>query len=182
MKITSRSFVSMGLLFGVALGACVTVNIYFPAEKVESVAGEIVRDIRGEGSSETQEPSGKDSSSLWNSVLFAFTPSSAWAQDVTDVSNATIRALKDRMKARFAEMMPYYRKGALTEGADGYVAVGSEAGLSLKEKRDVRAMMDAENQDRRQLYQEVAKALDIDPGDIGRVAEIFAGEWRKSVR
>ena len=31
-----------------AIGACVTINIYFPAEKVESVAGEIVQDIRGE--------------------------------------------------------------------------------------------------------------------------------------
>ena len=28
--------------------ACVTVNIYFPAEQVESIAGEIVNDIRGE--------------------------------------------------------------------------------------------------------------------------------------
>ena len=29
------------------IGAGVTINIYFPAEKVESVAGEIVDDIRG---------------------------------------------------------------------------------------------------------------------------------------
>ena len=30
-----------------ALFACVTINIYFPAEKVKSVAGDIVDDIRG---------------------------------------------------------------------------------------------------------------------------------------
>ncbi|UCH19598.1 MAG: hypothetical protein JSU83_13535 [Deltaproteobacteria bacterium] len=35
-------FFSILLIF-----ACVTINIYFPAEKVESVAGEIVEDIRG---------------------------------------------------------------------------------------------------------------------------------------
>ena len=27
--------------------ACVTINIYFPAEQVESVAGDIVNEIRG---------------------------------------------------------------------------------------------------------------------------------------
>ena len=31
----------------ITLFACVTINIYFPAEKVESVAGDIVNDIRG---------------------------------------------------------------------------------------------------------------------------------------
>ena len=28
--------------------ACVTINIYFPAEKVEAVAGEIVNEVRGQ--------------------------------------------------------------------------------------------------------------------------------------
>ncbi len=182
MELKSRRFLPVMVLFGLALGACVTINIYFPAEKVEAVAGEIVRDIRGDGSGETEKPSGKDQSSLWKRTLFAFTPASAWAQDATEVSNATIRALKERMKARFAEMRPYYRKGALVEGADGYVSVASEDGLSLKEKRDLRALADAENQDRRQLYREVAAAMNIDPGSVGRVAEIFAVEWQKSVR
>ena len=37
--------------------ACVTINIYFPAEKVESVAGEIVDEIRGQnGEAEEQAP------------------------------------------------------------------------------------------------------------------------------
>ena len=38
-----------------ALAACVTINIYFPAEKVESVAGEIVNDIRGDESNENKD-------------------------------------------------------------------------------------------------------------------------------
>ena len=45
-----RLYQSMGLfLVGIILSvfACVTINIYFPAEKVESVAGEIVDEIRG---------------------------------------------------------------------------------------------------------------------------------------
>jgi hypothetical protein len=180
MKFTPKRLVPATLLSCLVLGACVTINIYFPAEKVEAVAGEIVRDIRG--NDEAGKPSGKGRSSLWKNMFFAFSPASAWAEEVTEVSNATIRALKENMRARFPEMKPYYRSGVLTEGDDGYVKVSSLEGLNLREKRDVKALADAENKDRLQLYREVAKALKIDEGNIGRVAGIFAVEWRKSVR
>jgi uncharacterized protein YdbL (DUF1318 family) len=62
------------------------------------------------------------------------------------------------------------------------VKVASLEGLGLKDKRDVKALADAENKDRRQLYQEVARALEIDKSNMSRVAEIFAVEWQKSVR
>jgi len=168
------------LCFCLFLGACVTINIYFPAEKVEAVAGEIVDDIRG--NEKIEKPSEKGQSFLWKRIFPAFSPTSVWAEDVTEVSNATIRSLKAKMKARFVEMKPYYRTGALVEGNDGYVKVASSEGLGLKEKRDIKALADAENQDRRQLYQEVARALEIDKSKISRVAEIFAVEWQKSVR
>ena len=68
------------------------------------------------------------------------------------------------------------------EGNDGYVGIEKTDGLNLKQKRDVKALVDAENNDRRQLYQEVAKAMNIDPSQINQIAEIFAKEWQKSVR
>jgi hypothetical protein len=158
--------------------ACVTINIYFPAEKVESVAGEIVNEIRGQGG---EGKSLKDNkTSLLGRTLLALSPPLAWAEDVTTVSNPTIRALKEKMKSRFAQMRPYYQKGLLSEGGNGYVSVGSVQGLGLKEKRDLQNLVDAENNDRGTLYGEVAKALKIDPGQVGRIAEIFAKEWQKS--
>ncbi len=42
-----RPFYILLTVFLVFVFACVTVNIYFPAEKVESVAGDIVKDVRG---------------------------------------------------------------------------------------------------------------------------------------
>jgi len=54
--------------------------------------------------------------------------------------------------------------------------------LGLKEKRDLNNLVTAENNDRKTLYEEVAKALKIDPGQIGKVAEIFAKEWQRSVK
>jgi len=164
----------------IALFACVTINIYFPAEKVESVAGDIVNDIRGKHPEQKDGQSENHKGFSFN-VRFALSPASAWAQDVTSVSNPTIRALKQKMKARFQALKPYYSKGALKEGDNGYLSADT-GGLNLKEKRDLSGLVDAENSDRKTLYAEVAKALKIDPSQISRIAGIFAKEWQKPVR
>ncbi len=169
-------------VFMVSLFACVTINVYFPAEKVESVAGDIVDEIRG------RNPSGNDDNSRyfddirWK-IRKALSPSVAYAAEVTTVSNPTIRALKAKMKVRFRQLGPYYQKGGvLSEGGKGYLSVAGTAGLSLQQKRDVKSLVDAENRDRKTLYTEVAKALKIESGQISRIAKIFAKEWRKPVR
>ena len=173
-------YVVVGLIFG----ACVTINIYFPAEKVESVAGEIVRDIRTpEGEKPEMKPPGDKQGYLPGTfrLAFSFFPSKAWAQEnVTEVSNATIRALKSKMKSRYQQLKPFFRQGALSEGSNGYLDIADTSKLGLKEKRDLRALVDAENQDRKQLYNEVAKALKIDSAQVDRVAQIFATEWKKT--
>jgi uncharacterized protein YdbL (DUF1318 family) len=165
----------------IALFACVTINIYFPAEKVESVAGDIVNDIRGKKPDQKGGQSKNDGAFL-PEIRISLSLSSAWAQDVITVSNPTIRALKEKMKTRFQGLKPYYQKGALKEGGNGYLSVANTGGLNLKEKRDLNGLVDAENSDRRTLYIEVAKALKIDPSQIDRIAGIFAKEWQKPVR
>lgn len=183
MKRAVQLFWMSGSIFALSLFACVTINIYFPAEKVESVAGEIVNDIRGPKPGEKKEPQSKNlKNSLFNAMRKSFSPSISWAEDATTVSNPTIRALNDAMKARFAQMKPYFQKGIIKEGNDGFVAFGDTGGMELKEKRDLNNLVTAENNDRKTLYSEVAKALKIDPGQTGKVAEIFAKEWQKSIR
>ena len=165
----------------ITLLACVTINIYFPAEKVESVAGDIVNDIRGKKPDQKGNQSKNDGAFL-PEIRIAFSLSRAWAEDVTTVSNPTIRALNEKMKARFQVLKSYYQKGALKEGDNGYLSVADTGGLNLKEKRDLNGLVDAENSNRLTLYSEVAKALNIDRGQIDRIAEIFAKEWQKPVR
>ena len=172
----------MAMVFAmIALFACVTINIYFPAEKVESVAGDIVNDIRGKKPDQKGGQSKNDGAFL-PEIRMTLSLSSAWAEDVITVSNPTIRALKEKMKARFQALKPYYQKNALKEGDNGYLSVADTGGLNLKEKRDLNGLVDAENSDRRTLYSEVAKALKIDPGQVDRIAGIFAKEWQKPVR
>jgi hypothetical protein len=179
MRQNRQSFLIGFLCIVVSIFACVTVNIYFPAEKVESVAGEIVDDIRGAEVKGQEGSNQKKDTSFLRIPLSAMTCSLVWAEEITTVSNATIRGLKDKMKARYAELKPYYGKGMLKEGDNGYVSLGKVEGLGLKETRDLKSLVDAENKDRERLYLEVAKALEIDPSQVNRVAEIFAKEWQK---
>lgn len=169
-------FFSILLIF-----ACVTINIYFPAEKVESVAGEIVEEIRGPNPEKNEESEKKEESALYRHNLYAAFVKVAWAKDVTTVSNPTIRTLKQRMKSRFALLKPYFQKGVLKEADTGYVSVGDTGEMSLKEKRNLNNLVDAENKDRKTLYQEVTAALNIDPAQTDKVAAIFAKEWQKSL-
>jgi len=163
------------------LFACVTINIYFPAEKVKSAAEDIVNDIRGTKPIQ-EESRSSNLQGIVHKIRIAFSPAIAWADEETTVSNPTIRALREKMKARFQELTPYYQKGALKDEDDGYLSVADAGGLNLKEKRDLNSLVDAENSDRRTLYAEVAKALKIEPGQIEKIAEIFAKEWQKPVR
>lgn len=180
MKFRNPLWVAIpGSLF--ILFACVTINIYFPAEKVESVAGEIVDEIRGQPGGEKEKSPGDPKDSFLRRIRLALSPTTAWAQEAVEVSNPTIRALKDRMKGRYAQMKPYYQNGMLKEDGNGYVSLGATGGLGLKERRDLNALVEAENKDRKRLYEEVAKALNIDPSQINKIEKIFAKEWQKSV-
>jgi len=175
-KIAYISLFSM-LFFVVA---CVTINIYFPAEKVGTVAKDIVDEVRGQKNS--PKDADEDKTSFLENVIFYASSSVAFADDETSVSNPTIRALKEKLKQRFPRMKPYYQIGLLKEQDDGYVSLVSTKGLNLKQKRDLKNMVKAENRDRHDLYLAVAKALNISPSEVNRVAEIFAGQWKKSVR
>ncbi|WP_029898332.1 DUF1318 domain-containing protein [Desulfohalovibrio reitneri] len=163
---------ALALLFA---AACVTVNIYFPAAKVEKTADEIVSDVYGQ---ERAQPEGEQESSLAVMLASLFTVAEAHAQEATSVSNAAIRGLKDELRQNNKKLQPYFRQGAVGIGNDGMLHLRDTSGLSLKDKATVRQLVQRDNQTRRQLYKEVSRALNIDPSQEGKVADIFADKWR----
>lgn len=181
MRSSNRIFRVVFFFAILLIGACVTINIYFPAEKVESVAGEIVEDIRGPQPEKSPVPEKKQQGYLRDRSIFAFLVSTAWAEEITTVSNPAIRELKNRMKNRYPQLKPWFASGVLKEGGDGYVVIAQTDSLSVRDKGTVRNLLGAENNDRKSLYLEVAKALNIDTSQVDRVAGIFAKEWQKSV-
>ncbi|MDW7711995.1 MAG: DUF1318 domain-containing protein [Deferrisomatales bacterium] len=158
------------------LAACVTVNIYFPAAKVEEAAKQIVEEVyqeKGERPQTFRDPS--PGTGGWPAWLG---PREAHAQEAATVSNAAIRALKDQIAQRHGQLAPHYAQGQIGIDREGYLQVRDTAGLGLSEVASLKRLVEADNTARRQLYAEVARALNIEPQQVGQIQEIFAREWR----
>lgn len=167
------------------IAGCITVNIYFPAAKVEKTAEKIVDEVYREKQEPPQQEQKDKPSSSNERGLFAGLvrlarpgPGAAIAEEATTVSNAAIRALKDQIAQRHQELLPYYQQGQVGITKDGFLEVRSTGGLGLPQVAALKRLADADNAARRQLYEEVAKALNLKPEQVQQVRQIFAKQWR----
>lgn len=151
--------------------ACVTVNIYFPAAEVKQVAEDIAKGVRGQ--QPVQDFEKAPTSWLQPEGL-------AFAGNELTVSNATIRQLKVRMKSRYPALALFLRGGHVGEAANGLLVIKGQAGLGLKQKAELKRLVNAENNDRIALYKAVAQSLNIPGSQLLRVQKIFAREWQKT--
>ena len=157
--------------------ACVTVNVYFPAKEVEKKAGDIVDDIRKSEPPPPAAPAGPQSS-INHLYDLVFHNRLAYAQKTDEITYPTIQSIKQRIRERFPRLVPFFQKGAIGEGRMGYIEMLEGKGLTPSEKNDMKSLMDAENRDRRALYLEVAKSMNISSDQIGKVQRIFAQKWQ----
>ena len=81
------------------------------------------------------------------------------------------------MKDRFDQLGPSLDAGQVGIDANGYLALRSTDGLGLKQRAEIKRLVDAENQDRKRLYQEIAKANGL-PDKAGEIEAIFSESWR----
>ncbi len=176
LKIVSAS------LFLLFLLSCLTINIYFPEAEVQKDAEEIVGEIRKKA-----EEKKKDKDSLMIEMEQAmsggggsFSPvSSLYAQEATEVSTPKLRALKQSIIDRYAKLKPFRDEGNVGEGNDGFVKIRDESGLNLKDKAMLRNLVNDENNDRKNMYAEYARAKEIDASQIPKIQKIFAEQWIK---
>jgi uncharacterized protein YdbL (DUF1318 family) len=186
MRLKPLKFASIGLSF-LFLFSCLTINIYFPEAEVQKTADEIVKEIRKSEEEKKEEKKNVSDAGEAQEILFdrgnsfSLIPA-AYAQKEVEVSTPKIRALKQSLKERFPKLRPFFDKGNIGETNDGFIRIRDESGLNLKEKALLRNLEKDENSDRKNLYSEVAGALDVDPSQIGRVHKIFAERWIKDAR
>ena len=170
------------------IAGCVTVNIYFPAAKVEKTAEKIVDEVYQE-KKETPPPVQPEEKEKPRSLneggspgrlasLEWLGPAPAHAEEATTVSNAAIRALKEQIGKRHQELLPYYQQGQAGINKDGYLEVRGTGGLALPQVAALKRLVEADNAARRQLYDEVAKALGLKSAQVPQVRQIFAKQWR----
>ena len=183
MKLKSLKFVSASVLLLFCF-SCLTINIYFPEAEVQRAAEEIVDEIRKEAEEKEKKDKGKDV--LMTEIdpmmgsggeSFSLVPSLYAQEEATEVKTPKIRALQESMIERFPKLKPFFDKGNIGEGNDGYIKIRNETGLNLKEKSTLRSLEKDENNDRKNLYTEVAKAMDIESSQIEKIQGIFAQKW-----
>ncbi len=167
------------------LTACVTVNIYFPAAKVEKTAEKIVDEVYQEKKEsppqeQKEKPRSMNDGGMFGVItrLARLGAAPAHAEDATTVSNAGIRALKEQIGQRHKELLPYYQQGQAGITKDGFLEVRGTSGLGLPQVAALKRLVDADNAARRQLYEEVGKALNLQPEQVSQVRQIFAKQWR----
>jgi uncharacterized protein len=161
-----------------ALSACVTINVYFPAAAAEKAADRIIDDVWGAagrpgdskapGNSKSQQDDNKQTArdpGPASGVLLAaagavldLLVAPAQAQADLNIATPAVRQLTQSMEARHAELKKYYDSGAIGLTRDGLVELRDLNLVPLPERNAVRKLVSAENADRANLYREIASA------------------------
>jgi len=168
-----------------ALAACVTVNVYFPAAAAEKAADRIIEDIWGP--EKGPKPAGNEQSSLGRAagdVLVAaldFVIPAAQAQADLDISSPAIRALTASMRGRAAQLDPFFGSGAIGLTADGMVEIRDANAVALADRNKLKKLVADENADRNSLYREIATA-NGNPSWEADIRSTFAERWIANAR
>ena len=175
-------------LMALALTACVTINIYFPAAAAEEAARTIVRDVLqgepGEQAPPPAEPDDKQSHSTaphplamaFGLLLERLVPAAHAAQADIKINTPLIGAIRAGMERRQSQLAPFYRSGAIGFDNKGSVTVRDLAAVPLAKRNQVKKLVADENADRAQLYREIANANGHPEGE-GEVRTTFAKVW-----
>ena len=178
-------------LFGLALSACVTINIYFPAAAAEDAARVIVRDVLNEEEVEVtkDEKDNNDQSSVDNfdSLTYALAGavlnmliSPAHAEADININTPAISALRNSLKARAGSLKPHYASGAVGLTSNANVQIRDQSLIALKDRNQVKKLISDENKERGALYAEIARANDH-PEWEADIRATFARVWVEEV-
>ncbi len=167
------------LLVSLAIAACVTINVYFPAAAAEKAADQVIDTVtnrNGTAAAPAATPLAPTGGTGANPPISrTLTQQPAWyllaahqminvlipaahAQNANlDVSTPEVRALTASMQQRFAQLEKYFTSGAVGLTADGMISERDTSAVPLAERAAVKRLVAEDNKDRVALYAEIAK-------------------------
>jgi len=172
----------------IALTACVTINVYFPAAEAKEAAKEFVEKVIGDEAAKDADAGGGDGgmAMLMRSIdmpridpLALVGIGTAHAQGQPDITIRTpaIQAIQSRMASRFdSTLSAHFDSGALGFTGDGLVTVRDAGKLELKDRVKVNQAVADQNRDAKAVYREVAVA-NGHPEWESRIRAVFAKQW-----
>jgi uncharacterized protein YdbL (DUF1318 family) len=179
-------------LMSLVIGACVTINVYFPAAAAEKAADQYWNDVtRGATKGDvapTQAPPqshlvpANDQHGLLvaaiGGALYALVPA-AHAQEADAAINTNspaVSRIKSSMSARFGDLEKFFASGAIGLTKDGLIEVRDLNAVALPDRATVKRLVAEDNADRAQLYSEIARASNH-PEWEADIKKSFARRW-----
>lgn len=100
----------------------------------------------------------------------------ALAQANIEINTPGVNSLKQSMQTRHAQLAEFYASGAVGLTSDGMIALRDANIIPLAARQKVNGLVTAENQDRKALYAEIARA-NAHPEWEGDIRNTFAQRW-----
>ena len=177
-----KNFAAVTVAF-FGIGACVTINVYFPAAAAEQAADKIIEEVWGDDpnkpTTEQSSDGGKfveHASRISLLVIDWLIPPAHAQQANLDISSPAIGKVEASMKARHAQLLPYYNSGAIGLTANCLVAVRDAKSIALSARKTVKQLVADDNRDRSALYREIA-AANGHPEWEAQIQATFARRW-----
>lgn len=164
-------------------GACVTINVYFPEAAAEKAADKIIEEVWGEDAEKAASEQSSDAGSIGDYasripilVLQWLVPAAEAQQANLDISSPAIGKIEASMRARHAQLLPFYDSGAIGLTDNGLVAVRDAKAVPLASRSTVNQLVADDNRDRAALYREIA-AANGHPEWESQIQQTFARRW-----
>jgi uncharacterized protein YdbL (DUF1318 family) len=195
-----RAVITVGLLL--ALSACVTVNIYFPAAAAKRLADQVVGEVYKaadsgaavvpaaptHSNSAVSGPTASAAPSAFERITpthvagyllaTAFSAVSTTAEASADLNAMSpgVQAARAQLEAIATQMRPYFVSGAVGWTADGLVAIHDAAAVPLQQRAALTGLVSSNNRALQNLYQQIANA-NGHPEWEGQIQQTFAQTW-----
>ncbi len=198
-----RSVLAVGLLM--ALSACVTVNIYFPAAAAQKLADQVVGEVYkaaakgallapvapavsvpappaaptrsvAPASNALSMASPYHAASYLLAMGFSAISGTAEAAANLDASSPGVQSARAQLEAIAAQMRPYFVSGAVGFTANGLVAIHDAAAVPLQQRAALNGLVNSNNSALSNLYQQIADA-NGHPEWAGQIQQTFAQAW-----
>lgn len=184
-----RRLLGVSTVAALALSACVTINVYFPAAEAKEAAKVFVEQVindAAEAPKPAPQPGGGgmafEAPRFDPLMLIGIAPAYAQSQPDFNIQTPAITAIQSRMEQRFdSALRPHFDSGALGFTEDGLVVVRDAAALPLKDRVRVNTAVADENRDRKAVYREIAVANGHAEWE-GQIRSVFAKQWVDSAR
>lgn len=190
--------ISLALLMLASLFAlaCVTINVYFPEEKVKDLS-EKIEDAVAREAAEAAPATGQPQASLdrpssfgelaaiaAGNLLRLLPAGEAAAQEVADpgISNPAIRRIIESRAARVGELTRFKSSGAVGENNQALLEARDLQQLPLADRAAAQKLIKAENDDRETMFKEIAAATGADPSTIPQIRTTYAETLRQKAK